>query len=370
MYAWQTVVSAVLSQVREAAWRQIWRLVIVSSLSGNWEEIIVKALSWNMILSPLSSKESHVPVFLSLFTSIERCRLFLDMSRYDSLVRKPMLVFLVKSEGVEGLLFPRDVTKQTVRVSLQAKCATTKYSFVDESRVFLKHQELNRHILHPWSNSRRTMPLSKLESLPNELLLDIFETYVNAVDIFAHRLHQLNHRFDTLIRQSQQMHFDFADCRLDDFRYCLRLLPGYLYKITELVLSEYRTPGQINTFLQTFPSFGPFRHLRSLHMCCSGRTIHSERVQHAMLSLVETQIEVLSIKMIHGAYFTSWEAVVSMLFTLTTLRRLSLTFPHQYTCWTSPLTKTSNIESLTITGLHCGWNAVASLSVHASPTLP
>ncbi|CAF1097596.1 unnamed protein product [Adineta steineri] len=130
------------------------------------------------------------------------------------------------------------------------------------------------------------MSLSKLESLPNEILLDLFEKCIDGIDIFVAFIHQFNSRFDALLSQCQQLYFNFIGCRLDNFRFCIHLLPNYLNKITGLALSERGAPGQINMFLKYFPSFTPFKQLRSLYIHCSAEYIHSNHVENAILSLV------------------------------------------------------------------------------------
>ena len=54
------------------------------------------------------------------------------------------------------------------------------------------------------------MPVSQLESLPNEILKDIIEKYINSVDIINAFAFQLNRRFDALIIQSQRLRFSFS----------------------------------------------------------------------------------------------------------------------------------------------------------------
>ncbi|CAF0969693.1 unnamed protein product [Adineta ricciae] len=205
------------------------------------------------------------------------------------------------------------------------------------------------------------MTLSKLESLPNEILLDLFENYIDGIDLLTVFLHQLNERFDALLSQTR-IHFNFIGCHLDTFRYSLHLLPDYANRITKLALSERDTPGQVNMFFACFPSFAPFERLHSLYIYCSGQGINSKSVQTAILTLVDTKIETLTIKMIKGSYFPSWITVISTIFTFTTLRRLSLAFPQRYATWKAQLTTLLNIEHLTITGLQCDWNTLVSFS--------
>ena len=48
------------------------------------------------------------------------------------------------------------------------------------------------------------MSISKLESLPNEILVQILEKYINGMDILVAFLYQQNQRFDALISQCQR----------------------------------------------------------------------------------------------------------------------------------------------------------------------
>ncbi|CAF1078850.1 unnamed protein product [Rotaria sordida] len=109
------------------------------------------------------------------------------------------------------------------------------------------------------------MSVSKLESLPNEVLCDIIENYIDGVDALATFNPQFNRRFDSLISQCLRLHFNFIQCQKEDFHLCMNLLPNYIDKIEELFLSEYNTPGQIRAFLSIFPSFQIFKRLRLLY---------------------------------------------------------------------------------------------------------
>ncbi|CAF3776703.1 unnamed protein product, partial [Rotaria sp. Silwood1] len=109
------------------------------------------------------------------------------------------------------------------------------------------------------------MSFSTLESLPNEILTDIIEKYINGIDLLRAFSFQLNQRFDSLIIQCQRLRFDFIQCHQDDFRLCMGLLPAYIDKIEELAISEENTPGQVYAFLSFFPSFAVFKRLQTLY---------------------------------------------------------------------------------------------------------
>ncbi|CAF4004579.1 unnamed protein product [Adineta steineri] len=141
------------------------------------------------------------------------------------------------------------------------------------------------------------MLLLKLESLPNEILLDFLEKHANGVDILVAFSKQLNSRIDDLIGQCQQFQFDFFHCRKDDFLLCVSLFPSLIDRITELVLSEWNTPRQIHTFLEFFPLFTPFKTLRTLYFHFDVATINSKEVDRALSSLSNLQnLNTLSIK--------------------------------------------------------------------------
>ncbi len=126
------------------------------------------------------------------------------------------------------------------------------------------------------------MSVSKLESLPNEILIHIFEKYINGVDIILAFAYQQNQRFDALIIQCQQYRFNFLHCRKDSFRFCIGLLPAYIERIEELVLSEKNTPGQIHAFLTFYPSFIGFKRLRKLYIHYNPQTVDEFAMETAI----------------------------------------------------------------------------------------
>ncbi|CAF1137981.1 unnamed protein product [Adineta steineri] len=102
-----------------------------------------------------------------------------------------------------------------------------------------------------------------LESLPNEILIEIFE-YLNAFEIF-YSFDQLNIRLYSLIRNIP-LHLNFEYCRktiFDQFCTLLKLNPIIKERIYSLILSNKDTCGQIDLFLSFF-SLEEFSHLRSL----------------------------------------------------------------------------------------------------------
>jgi hypothetical protein len=197
------------------------------------------------------------------------------------------------------------------------------------------------------------MSLSKLESLPNEILTDIIEKYINGVDVLKALSYQLNRRFDALISQCQRLHFNFIQCHKNDFRLCMDLLPAYIDKIEELAISEEHAPGQVSAFLKNFPSFAPFERLRTLYFHFDGDTVDSEMLITALLSLSSIAINSLTITVMNSDFTTSMKTIISTLFSLKTLKRISLVSDEIYFEWDDVLSTPSNIEYMTIYGLCC-----------------
>ena len=194
------------------------------------------------------------------------------------------------------------------------------------------------------------MSLSKLESLPNEILIDIIEKYINGVDVLIALSYQLNGRFNSLISQCQRLHFNFIQCHKTDFRFCMGLLPAYIDKIEELAISEEDTPGQVFAFLNFFPSFEPFKRLRKLHIHINGEAVDSN-IDHTLLSLAHTSITTLSIKAIKMSNAYSMDTIINTIFHLKSLKRLSFMTDSDSIDWDRLLSTPSNIEYLTISGI-------------------
>lgn len=107
-----------------------------------------------------------------------------------------------------------------------------------------------------------------LESLSNELLLDLFE-YFPGVSLL-HAFFNLNDRFDSLVFVHFQSHdLNFRSSSQYDFnRTCHHYLPKLNDSIVSLTLSnDDDTPQQIDLFLQYNPTLSIFINLRSLSIC-------------------------------------------------------------------------------------------------------
>ncbi|CAF2877486.1 unnamed protein product, partial [Rotaria sp. Silwood2] len=197
------------------------------------------------------------------------------------------------------------------------------------------------------------MSLSKLESLPNEILTDIIEKYINGVDFLRAFSFQLNRRFDAIINQCQRLHFNFIQCQKDEFRFCMGLLPAYIDKIEELSISEQDTPGQVYAFLSFFPSFLLFKRLRKLYFHFNDEALDWKIAERALNSLSQTTIDTLSIKTsIKENIFLLTNIIIS-LFGLKSLKRFSLISNSNPMDWSDLANISSNIEHLTISGIHC-----------------
>ena len=200
------------------------------------------------------------------------------------------------------------------------------------------------------------MSVSKLESLPNEILIDIFEKYLNGIDILVAFAFQLNRRFDALILQCQRLRFDFIGCHKDDFRLCTGLLPAYMNKIEELSLSEQNTPGQIHAFLSFFPSFASFIRLRTLHFHVNIEAVEEAVLRRALHSLSQTNLHTLSIKVTGAQKVEALSDVTDCIFYLKSLKKLSFVFDTYWLDWNLLRSNSSSIEYLTICAIAWTWS--------------
>ena len=195
------------------------------------------------------------------------------------------------------------------------------------------------------------MSVSKLESLPNEILADLFEKYINGIDILNAFAFQLNHRFDAVLGQCRRFRFDFIRCHKDDFRFCTGLLPAYLERIEELALSEEKTPGQIYAFLSYFPSFIVFKQLRRIYLHINAEAVEPRIVANALRSLSATNLTTLTMKISKPGEIPSLDTTIIHIFRMKTLKKLSLDCYLAEVDWESLTNVASNIEYLTLRGL-------------------
>ncbi|CAF1090532.1 unnamed protein product [Rotaria magnacalcarata] len=205
-----------------------------------------------------------------------------------------------------------------------------------------------------------------LESLPNEILIHVLENYINGIDIFTAFIGQLNSRIDGLIAQCRKFRFNFICCRKDHFQFCLNLCPSLFDCITELNLSEWKTPGQIDRFLSSFSSFEVFKNLRILYFHFDTDIKSSELLRMACQSLMHLMnLCTLSIKEKGNNSYIS-RAFIHSLLSLPRLKRLSVAVQGRESYHNQILLPTlspfpSNIEHLIITGVQYNWSHLQSM---------
>jgi hypothetical protein len=118
------------------------------------------------------------------------------------------------------------------------------------------------------------------ESLPNELLFELFE-YLSVTDRFRAFI-GLNDRFDTLLfKPFHEYCLDFRSLSKRDFDFvCQRYLPSIIDRVCSIYLSDDdETPDQINCFLLYNQTLRGFTNLQSL-------SIHYLRSEVVMYSLL------------------------------------------------------------------------------------
>ncbi|CAF1402001.1 unnamed protein product, partial [Adineta ricciae] len=109
--------------------------------------------------------------------------------------------------------------------------------------------------------------LSKMETLANELLLDLFE-YFNGIDLLRGFL-GLNSRFDSLLSvHFYKYRFDLRSISKHDFDFlCHHYLPSLIHRITSLKLSnDDETPNLPDFFLSYGFTLNKFIRLQSLSL--------------------------------------------------------------------------------------------------------
>ncbi|CAF1037572.1 unnamed protein product [Rotaria sordida] len=114
-----------------------------------------------------------------------------------------------------------------------------------------------------------TMNKTTLESLSNELFIDLFELF-NAVDLLR-AFHGLNTRFNSLLlTYFRNYRVDFRSIFKDDFNiFCQTYLPSIIDRIIYLRLSDDEdTPYQCTHFLSAGFTLGQLNNLRSLTFNC------------------------------------------------------------------------------------------------------
>jgi hypothetical protein len=192
------------------------------------------------------------------------------------------------------------------------------------------------------------MSVSKLECLPNELFLEIFEKNLNGVDILILISCLKKERFHQLIQQIQHWYFDFRYCPKDSFYYCLHFpLVNFVEKIEELFLSDENAPDQIQHFLSYFGSFAQFKRLRKLYFHVNFHSVNWPITHSAICSLSETPIETISFGVTNAEKDTTLGYIVKDIIGLKTIKRFSFTSDAQHSFSFPIKNHSSTLEYLT-----------------------
>jgi len=201
------------------------------------------------------------------------------------------------------------------------------------------------------------MSPSKLESLPNEILIELFEKHINGIDIIRSFRFQLNKRIDSIILGCRRFKFDFIKCYKTDFCFSMGLLPAYVDKVEQLALSEQNSPGQIHAFLASeyLSPFASFTGLRKLYMNIITDTVEPTILTQAFESLTKTNLRALSIVINGTESLRSFDSIIPKLFRMQTLKQLSIisNSTMERIDWQSLADYSSNIKYLTLKGVNC-----------------
>lgn len=145
------------------------------------------------------------------------------------------------------------------------------------------------------------MSLSKLESLANETILEVFD-YLRPIDII--RVFKfLNERFETLIVH-RSYHVNLStNLSLNDFNeYCSIILPNYCSSIHSIYLSNSETCGCITLFFQRFPHVETvFPNLRTMVFIDPNDNDYNQIIQIKQLTTVHLKYSRIYEQKIHPA---------------------------------------------------------------------
>ncbi|CAF1514013.1 unnamed protein product [Adineta ricciae] len=191
------------------------------------------------------------------------------------------------------------------------------------------------------------MSKSKLESLANEILIDLLENYLNGVDILIAFRNHLNYRFDTLIDECRPIRFDFESISKSNFHLCLDYISDY-ESIQSLNLSECDAPGRINAFLSVFPTFNQFKQLRQICLNVDGDTVEHVSMKKALRSLFERNIHTLLFKGKNTNMIFHGNHLIQGMFTLPSIRQIFFEIDMDAYSWEFLQLIPLNIEHLTI----------------------
>lgn len=205
-----------------------------------------------------------------------------------------------------------------------------------------------------------------LETLANELLLDVFE-FLPIVYLF-HAFNGLNCRFNTLISIFTQ-NCRYIDCRsmsknqLDSI--CQRYLPSSKHRIISLHLSNgNETPQQIDRFFSHNLKFDQFIHLQSLslyHLC-------SEKMMKKIMADCNHLPNLTHLKLSQCYFRYQQKDILYMINSIWSLPKLThchfdVNFRWQ-TSFIAPTVISSSLECLCIQGVDCHLNDLIRLFDH------
>ncbi|CAF0747098.1 unnamed protein product [Adineta ricciae] len=158
------------------------------------------------------------------------------------------------------------------------------------------------HIQRQGINCERIiMSLSKLESLANETILEIFD-YLRPIDIIR-AFELLNERFQILIIQ-RSYHVNLSmNLSLNDFNeYCSIILPNYCSSIHSIYLSNSETCGCMSLFFQRFPHVEAiFPNLRTMIFIDPNDNDYSQIIKIKQLTTVHLKFSQVYEQKIHLA---------------------------------------------------------------------
>lgn len=199
------------------------------------------------------------------------------------------------------------------------------------------------------------MSVSKLESLPNEILIDLFLNHMNPVDVFVGFGHDLNNRFTALVNRCKLFYIDLTNISKKDFDHYLNSLILYSNDIKGLSLSE-SLPGQMNIFLSIFPTFDQFKNLYELNIYFDGTNFEINLLLSLLKSLSKTLINTLTMKLVNGKHSFDLMDNCSEYLCLKTLRRVVLDINDRSHQWNFNKLNQCFIKYLTISGGGCTLN--------------
>ncbi len=255
---------------------------------------------------------------------------------------------MIHSKHCYTLLSSSSCKKRKIFFLQEEKSQVSSFDKTKKKRhVFLSVIITQEKQTYTASTSFLSMSVSKLESLPNELLIEIFEKYLNGLDVLNIFSCLKNGRFNQLIHQCQHWYFDFRHCRKDSFQLCLNFpLMNFVERIEELFLSDQNTPGQTQAFLSFFPSLGPLKRLRKLYFYINSHSADWPMITTAIRSLSETPIDTISFEIINTEKDSTLNQIINDIIALKTIKRFSFTSDAQPCDWFPITTHSSTIEYL------------------------